>query len=156
MASQVIIMGMIFDSDNVPDFGSIRMTKSRYNGVNDYILKSTDLIKLDSITNAADGSTALCVDTADLYILLMGDWLKFGEENTESTAQTQSVNLSPLNINREELTESSGLNKSELPDSLTVEPITESLTGDKNLNQNEELWGSDNLTVEPINSEELI
>lgn len=130
MASQVIIMGMIFDSDNVPDFGSIRMTKSRYNGVNDYILKSTDLIKLDSITNAADGSTALCVDTADLYILLMGDWLKFGEENTESTAQTQSVNLSPLNISREELTGSSGLNKSELPDSLTVEPITESLTDD--------------------------
>lgn len=130
MASQVIIMGMIFDSDNVPDFGSIRMTKSRYNGVNDYILKSTDLIKLDSITNAADGSTALCVDTADLYILLMGDWLKFGEENTESTAQTQSVNLSPLNISREELTGSSGLNEPEISDSLTVEPITESLTSD--------------------------
>ena len=152
----IIIMGMIFDSDNVPDFGSIRMTKSRYNGVNDYILKSTDLIKLDSITNATDGSTALCTDTADFYILHMGEWVKLGEENTENTAQTQSVNLSPLNINREELTESSGLNKSELPDSLTVEPITESLTGDKNLNQNEELWGSDNLTVEPINSEELI
>ena len=130
MASQVIIMGMIFDSNSVPDFGSIRMTKSRYNGVNDYILKSTDLIKLDSITNAADGSTALCVDTADLYILLMGDWLKFGEENTESTAQTQSVNLSPLNISREELTGSSGLNEPEISDSLTVEPITESLTSD--------------------------
>lgn len=130
MASQVIIMGMIFDSENVPDFGSIRMTKSRYNGVNDYILKSTDLIKLDSITNATDGSTALCVDTADLYILLMGDWLKFGEENTESTAQTQSVNLSPLNISREELTGSSGLNEPENSDSLTVEPITESLTSD--------------------------
>ena len=130
MASQVIIMGMIFDSDNVPDFGSIRMTKSRYNGVNDYILKSTDLIKLDSITNAADGSTAICVDTADLYILLMGDWLKFGEENTESTAQTQSVNLSPLNISREELTGSSGLNEPEISDSLTVEPIAENLTDD--------------------------
>ena len=130
MASQVIIMGMLFDSENVPDFGSIRMTKSRYNGVNDYILKSTDLIKLDSITNATDGSTALCVDTADLYILLMGDWLKFGEENTESTAQTQSVNLSPLNISREELTGSSGLNEPENSDSLTVEPITESLTSD--------------------------
>ena len=130
MASQVIIMGMIFDEGSVPDFGSIRMTKSRYNGVNNYILKSTDLIKLDSITNAADGSTALCVDTADLYILLMGDWLKFGEENTESTAQTQSVNLSPLNISREELTGSSGLNEPEISDSLTVEPITESLTSD--------------------------
>ena len=78
MASQVIIMGMIFDSDSVPDFGSIRMTKSRYNGVNDYILKSTDLIKLDSITNATDGSTALCTDTGDLYILHIGEWVNFG------------------------------------------------------------------------------
>ena len=57
MASQVIIMGMIFDSD---------------------ILKSTDLIKLDSITNATDGSTALCTDTGDLYILHIGEWVKFG------------------------------------------------------------------------------
>ena len=154
----VSIMGMEFESGTELDFGSIRMTHTKYNGVNEYILKSSDINKLDLITNAADGSTALCVDTADLYILHMGEWVKFGEvseENTENTAQTQSVNLSPLNINREELTESSGLNKSELPDSLTVEPITESLTGDKNLNQNEELWGSNNLTVEPINSEEL-
>lgn len=129
MASQVI-MGMIFDSDNVPDFGSIRMTKSRYNGVNDYILKSTDLIKLDLITNAADGSTAICVDTADLYILHMGEWVKLGEDSTENTAQTQSVNLSPLNISREKLTGSSGLNEPEISDSLTVEPIAESLTDD--------------------------
>lgn len=128
MATQ-IIMGMVF-TDVPPDFGSIRLTKSRYNGVNEYILKSTDVSKLDSITNAADGSTAICVDTADLYILLMGDWLKFGEESTENTVQTQSVNLSPLNVSREELMESSGLNESELPDSLTVEPTTENLTDD--------------------------
>ena len=126
MASQVIIMGMIFDEGSVPDFGSIRMTKSRYNGVNDYILKSTDLIKLDSITNATDGSTAICVDTADLYILLMGDWLKFGEESTENTeTQTQSLNVSPLNINRGELTVDRGSN--DISDNLTVEPTTESL-----------------------------
>lgn len=80
----VIVMGMIFDSENVPDFGSIRMTKSRYNGVNDYILKSTDLIKLDSITNAADGSTALCTDTGDLYILHVGEWVKFGGDGNDS------------------------------------------------------------------------
>lgn len=132
MATQ-IIMGMVFTDVEPPDFGSIRCTDlkggANFKGKNQYILKSTDVNKLDSITNAADGSTALCVDTADLYILLMGDWVKFGsEENTESTAQTQSVNLSPLNVSREELMESSGLNESELPDSLTVEPITESLT----------------------------
>ena len=128
MATQ-IIMGMVF-TDVPPDFGSIRLTKSRYNGVNEYILKSTDVSKLDSITNAADGSTAICVDTADLYILLMGDWLKFGEESTENTVQTQSVNLSPLNVSREKLTGSSGLNDPEISDSLTVEPIAENLTDD--------------------------
>lgn len=74
----IIIMGMIFDSDNVPDFGSIRMTKSKNNGVNDYILKSTDLIKLDLITNASDGSTAFCTDTTDLYIMHLGEWVLVG------------------------------------------------------------------------------
>ena len=77
MATQ-IIMGMVFTDVEPPDFGSIRLTKSRYNGVNEYILKSSDVSKLDSITNAADGSTALCTDTGDLYILHIGEWVKFG------------------------------------------------------------------------------
>ena len=77
MATQ-IIMGMVF-TDVPPDFGSIRLTKSRYNGVNEYILKSTDVSKLDSITNAADGSTAFCVNTKELYILHIGEWVKLNE-----------------------------------------------------------------------------
>ena len=71
-------MGMNFESGTEPDFRSIRMTDTKYNGVNEYILKSSDVTKLDLITNAADGSTAICVDTADLYILHMGEWVKFG------------------------------------------------------------------------------
>lgn len=137
------------------DLGTIRLVSNPYERQKDYWFKSADRSKLSNIPDATDGDTALEVDTGDIYCYLCGEWVKLGEESTENTAQTQSVNLSPLNINREELTESNGLNKSELPDSLTVEPITESLTGDKNLNQNEELWGSDSLTVEPINSEEL-
>lgn len=74
----VTLMGMIFSSDNVPDFGSTRLTKKRYNNVNDYILKSADLSKLALITNAAEGSTALCTDTGDLYILHVGEWVKIG------------------------------------------------------------------------------
>ncbi|MBQ2346978.1 MAG: hypothetical protein II388_01235 [Clostridia bacterium] len=74
----VTIMGMIFSSDNVPDFGSIRLTKKRYNNVNDYIFKVEDLSKLSLITNAAEGSTALCTDTGDLYILHVGEWVKIG------------------------------------------------------------------------------
>ena len=70
------------------------------------------------ITNASDGSTAICTDTADLYILHMDEWVKLGEESTENTeTQTQSLNVSPLNINRGEL-------------NLTAEPTTENLTDD--------------------------
>lgn len=74
----VIVMGMTFDSENVPDFGSIRMTAQRHNNVNDYITLSADISKLDDITNATEGSTALCTDTGDLYILHVGEWVKLG------------------------------------------------------------------------------
>lgn len=74
----VIVMGMTFEAGSVPDFGSIRMTAQRHNNVNDYIVLSADISKLDSITNAVDGSTALCTDTGDLYILHMGEWVKLG------------------------------------------------------------------------------
>lgn len=101
------VMGMIFSSDNVPDFGSIRLTKKRYNNVNDYIFKVEDLSKLSLITNAAEGSTALATDTGDLYILHMGIWSILGGESEESTtnaAQVQTLSISPLDIGRGELT----------------------------------------------------
>lgn len=78
MASQVIIMGMIFDSENVPDFGSIYLAKSRHNSVNDYGLFEEDVPKLDLITNAAPGSTALCDDTGNLYRLTLSGWVLVG------------------------------------------------------------------------------
>lgn len=85
--AQVYVMGMIFDENNVPDFGSIRCTDLRgganFKGKNQYILKSTDVSKLDLITNASDGSTAICTDTADLYILHMDEWVKLGGESNE-------------------------------------------------------------------------
>ena len=74
----VIVMGMEFESGSVPDFGSIRLTVQRHNNVNDYIVLSTDVSKLNEITNATEGSTALCTDTGDLYILHVGEWVKFG------------------------------------------------------------------------------
>ena len=117
------VMGMIFSSDNVPDFGSIRLTKKRYNNVNDYIFKSADLSKLSLITNAAEGSTALATDTGDLYILHMGIWSILGGESEESTtnaAQVQTLNMLPLNINRGELT--GGVN---LEDETEIKPEAE-------------------------------
>lgn len=74
----VIIMGMIFEEGSVPDFGSIYLVKSRYNGVNDYGLNEADVLKLNLITNAAPGSTALCDDTANLYRLTKSGWVLFG------------------------------------------------------------------------------
>ena len=119
----VTLMGMIFSSDNVPDFGSIRLTKKRYNNVNDYIFKVEDLSKLSLITNAAEGSTALCTDTGDLYILHVGLWSILGGESEESAtnaAQAQTLNISPLNINRGELT--GGVN---LEDETEIKPEEE-------------------------------
>ena len=80
----VIIMGMEFESGSVPDFGSIRLTVQRHNNVNDYIVLSTDISKLDEITNAAEGSTALCTDTGDLYILHVGEWVKLGGDGNDN------------------------------------------------------------------------
>ena len=119
----VTIMGMLFSSDTVPDFGSIRLTKKRYNNVNDYIFKVEDLSKLSLITNAAEGSTALATDTGDLYILHMGLWSILGGESEESAtnaAQAQTLNISPLNINRGELT--GGVN---LEDETEIKPEEE-------------------------------
>lgn len=74
----VIVMGMIFEEGSVPDFGSIYLVKSRYNGVNDYGLNEADVSKLDLITNAAPGSTALCDDSANLYRLTKSGWVLLG------------------------------------------------------------------------------
>lgn len=83
MATQVIIMGMIFDEGSVPDFGSIYVVPplksgANYKGKNDYRLFEEDVSKLDLITNAAPGSTALCVDTGNIYVLMKSGWVLFG------------------------------------------------------------------------------
>lgn len=83
MASQVLIMNMLFDSDNAPDFGSIYPGEKQnggvnYKGINEYGLFEEDVPKLDLITNAAPGSTALCDDTGNLYRLTKSGWVLFG------------------------------------------------------------------------------
>ena len=70
----VVIMGMTFQNDEVPDFGSIRLATVGQHYVKNYILNSEDVPKLDLITNAGDGSIAYCVDTGQLYIKHLGNW----------------------------------------------------------------------------------
>lgn len=72
---KVNIMGINLKDGEPLDIGSIRRTN--YIGVNDYILKSTDVGKLDKI-DTGEGSTALCTDTGELYVLHVGEWVKFG------------------------------------------------------------------------------
>ena len=82
MASQVIVMNMIFDEGSVPDFGSIYAVKlhsgASFKSVNEYGLFEDDVPKLALITNAAPGSTALCDDTGNLYRLTKSGWVLFG------------------------------------------------------------------------------
>ena len=70
----VVIMGMTFEKDKAPDFGSIRLTTPEQCRIKNYILNSEDVPKLQLITNAGDGSLAYCVDTAKLYIKHLGNW----------------------------------------------------------------------------------
>lgn len=80
--SQVIVMNMIFDEGDVPDFGSIYAVNlqggANFKGRNDYGLFEADVSKLDLITNASPGSTALCVDTGNIYVLMKSGWVLFG------------------------------------------------------------------------------
>lgn len=68
------IMGMEFPKDEAPDFGSIRLVTAEHSNVKSYILNSSDVTKLDLITNAIDGSIAYCVDTGKLYIKHLNRW----------------------------------------------------------------------------------
>ena len=70
----VAIMGMTFEKDKAPDFGSSRLTTPEQARVKSYILNTEDVPKLELITNAGDGSLAYCVDTAELYIKHIGKW----------------------------------------------------------------------------------
>lgn len=111
------------------DLGTIRLVSNPYERQKDYWFKSADRSKLSNIPDATDGDTALEVDTGDIYCYLAGTWVKLGEESTENTEnQTQSLNVSPLNVNRGELTVDRG--SSDISDNLTVEPTTENLTDD--------------------------
>lgn len=90
---KVVVMGMGFDSESVPDFGSIYATKHAsgdVKGINEYGLESADVEKLDLITNAACGSTALCDDTGDIYRLTKSGWVKFGDRGNSDNNETNN------------------------------------------------------------------
>lgn len=125
MSSKVIIMGMTFDAGSVPNFGSLYGVKIRagdIKAVNDYAGETeSDADKLDNITNAAPGSTCL-FSNGSLYRLELSGWKKFGESGTaQTTASTNSLNLSPLNIGRNVLLDNADVQENEL-EAIEVKP----------------------------------
>ena len=135
--SQVIVMNMIFDEGDVPDFGSIYAVNlqggANFKGRNDYGLDEEDVSKLDLITNASPGSTALCDDTGNLYRLTKSGWVLFGggANDSSSSSSTASLNLSPLDLTGRTSLDTTEQDEPETleddlltkPDDLTVEPI---------------------------------
>lgn len=134
--SQVIVMNMIFDEGSVPDFGSIYPVNlqggANFKGRNDYGLNEEDVSKLDLITNASPGSTALCDDTGNLYRLTKSGWVLFGGSNNSSNSNSiSSLNLSPLDLTGKTSLDTTEQDEPETlendlltkPDDLTVEPI---------------------------------
>lgn len=69
-----IIMGMTFDENNVPDFGSICLVSPDRLGVKSFRLKDEDVSKLSLMTDEVyNGSDAL-TETGRLFIKLSGSW----------------------------------------------------------------------------------
>lgn len=63
--------------EEIPDYGSLFLVKTRQDNVNDYGGDISDLEKLDLITNAAVGSTCL-FDDGSLYRKGIDGWIKIG------------------------------------------------------------------------------
>ncbi len=70
-------------SNTINALSTITMTRVECVGLSkchrEYILKSSDVDKLQLISDAADGSNAFCLDTNELYVLHMGEWIKVGD-----------------------------------------------------------------------------
>lgn len=108
----------IFRDDNITDevrYGSLFPVRLRTKDINDYAGENeSDADKLDNITNAAPGSTCL-FSNGSLYRLELSGWKKFGESGTaQTTASTNSLNLSPLNIGRNVLLDNADVQENEL------------------------------------------
>lgn len=61
------ISGVFYDSAKgaIPNTSTIRLTNAGKNDVNEYILETKDIAKLDLIATANDGSFAFCTDKTD-------------------------------------------------------------------------------------------
>lgn len=116
------------DGENVPDYGSLYIISRDLRNVCEFGGSDTsDAEKLSMLTSAAAGSTCL-FSNGDIYRLELDGWAKFGEEEetaaASNSASPASLNLSPLDINRNDLMNKTGSSDiEETPEEMTVEPI---------------------------------
>ena len=61
----------VYPEGEAPDLGSIRVIKNE-GGIREYVLLSADFSKLPTYANT--GSTAICVDTGEAYMLHDSTW----------------------------------------------------------------------------------
>lgn len=77
---KVSIMGMTFDENNVPDFGSICLVSPDRLGVKSFRLNDDDVAKLDLLTDEVyNGSDAL-TSKGRLFIKLSGEWTEVTDD----------------------------------------------------------------------------
>ena len=96
------------DDETLPDYGSLYLVRyDEKSRVNDYGGAVADAEKLEFITNAAPGSTCL-FSNGDIYRLELDGWAKFGEEAeieaASSNSSPASLSLSPMDIDKADLT----------------------------------------------------
>lgn len=78
---KVSIMGMMFEKNNVPDFGSICLVSPDRLGVKSFRLKDEDVSKLSLMTDEVyNGSDAL-TETGRLFIKLSGEWTEVTDDD---------------------------------------------------------------------------
>ena len=71
---KTVVMGMTFEANNVPDFGSICLISPDYLGVKSFRLLDEDVDKLDLMTDEVHNGSDAFTDKGRIFIKLSGVW----------------------------------------------------------------------------------
>lgn len=71
---KTVVMGMTFETNNVPDFGSICLISPDYLGVKSFRLLDEDVDKLDLMTDEVHNGSDALTGSGKLLIKISGQW----------------------------------------------------------------------------------
>lgn len=77
---KTIVMGMTFDENNVPDFGSICLVSDDRLGVKSFRLKDEDASNLSLMTDEVYNGSDAFTDKGRLFIKLSGEWTEVTDD----------------------------------------------------------------------------